>query len=107
MSDYQLIGEYVCVRSPEAGVFIGILRQFGADRMVILTKSEEGETPCKGVRNIHRWEGRNTLAEVCLYGLEKARISEPSEFRMVGPVCDILVPTEVARLSFEEGTWNI
>ncbi len=107
MSDYQLIGKYVIVRSPEAGVFVGILRAIGSDRMVILTSSKDGEELCRGMRNIHRWQDRRTLNEVSLLGVEKGRVSEPVEFGLVGPVCEILLPTTKAKRTFEKGVWNI
>lgn len=89
-------GEFVLVRTKDAGVHCGTLAEYG-DGCVLL----------RDARRVWRWRGANTLHELALRGAAKeyTRISEPVEKITLLGVIEILYPTEAARTNLEASRW--
>ena len=89
-------GEFVLVRTRDAGVHCGELAEYG-DGCVLL----------RNARRVWRWRGANSLSEMSLRGAaeEYTRISEPVERITLIGVIEILYPTPVARANLERSRW--
>lgn len=90
-------GEFVLIRTRDAGVHCGVLAEYG-DGCVLL----------RDARRIWRWRGANTLHELALRGAanDYTRISEPVDRITVLGVIEILYPTEAARKNLEHSRWG-
>lgn len=92
----QIYDQYCIVRSHDQGVVFGKVEAVSG-RCVSLTDA----------RQIHGWEGANTLFEMSLRGITgSARISEPVPYILMLEACGIIPcqPEAVANLS--ESRWN-
>lgn len=78
-----MINEIVILRTRDAGVHVGVLKDFDrASRSATLADA----------RRLWRWRGANTINEVSLRGVDQdyTRISEPVPEITVLDVCEVL-----------------
>lgn len=91
-----MIGEFVITRSHDQGVVTGFLRSISG-RACELDEA----------RQVHYWEGANTLFEMSLRGCESARISEPSAYTFLHlDVCGVIRCTPEATENLRQSRWN-
>lgn len=86
-------GNYVVIRSRDAGVFCGYLESESSDSSVV----ELSES-----RRIYYWDGAATLSQLALEGVKKVsncKFPEALPSHKIIGVCEIIPATEVARLS--------
>ena len=83
--------EYVCIRSYDAGVFVGELQEYDrATRHVVLNN----------VRRIHYWEGAASLSQLAAEGVTKpknCRFSVETNNHTIANVIEIIPVTDEAR----------
>ena len=94
-----MIGEFVLVRTRNAGVHCGELAEWSQQGTAIrLTNA----------RRIWRWRGANTLNELSLHGAERAwtRISEPVESILLTEAIEIIPCTPKAKANLETSRWG-
>lgn len=92
----EFIGQKVLVRSYDAGVYFGTL------------KDMEGEqVKMRDVRNIWRWEGATCLSQVANDGIKGGRVSQVVSQMVINRVCQIMPLTEAAINNLEsQPAWS-
>ena len=95
-----MIGRFVVVRTRNAGVHCGVLRQCptGQCTTVELTAA----------RRIWRWRGANSLHELSLRGASKdwTRISEPVGEIFLPEVIEVIPCTPEAEANLRQSRWT-
>lgn len=93
----EFIGKKVLVRSYDAGVYFGTL------------KDVDGETvSMENVRNIWRWNGATCLSQIANDGISGGRVSQVVKSMLLNRVCQILPLEEKAIKNLEEHpAWKI
>jgi hypothetical protein len=95
-----MIGEFVLVRTRNAGVHYGTLRRFeiaGEIATVELTQA----------RRLWHWQGARTLHEISLHGVKGgSKVSEAVERIVILGVIDELFPGPAARRNLETARWD-
>ncbi len=94
--EVSMIGKFVLVRGNYSGVYCGVLLQ------VHNTTVELAD-----IRNIHRWDGANTLLEMSIHGCAEryTRISEPAFCGVILDACLLLVCTSQAEANLRRSRW--
>ncbi len=106
----QMIGKYVLVRTRDAGVHIGILRQ--CNGIAVLLAGDNAETgQCKdndgSPRRLWRWRGANTLHEVSQLGVKQgSRISDPVPVILLTQAIEVIPCSLQARRILETSRWD-
>lgn len=92
----MFVKEFCIFRSRDQGVVCGVLLEMSGRAATI---SE--------ARQIHYWEGANTLFEMANHGCGNARISEPSELPfMILDICGVYQCTPEATKNLRQSRWN-
>lgn len=93
----EFIGKKVIVRSYDAGVYFGTLKEV------------DGETVAMAnVRNIWRWNGATCLSQIANDGIKDGRVSQEVGLMILNRVCQILPLEEKAIKNLEEQpAWKI
>ena len=91
-----MLGEFVIVRTVNAGVHCGYLESNIGDFAEL-----------REARRIWRWSGANTLNEISLHGAgENSRIAEPVQIlRLPSGVIEIIPCTDKARANLQRSRW--
>lgn len=91
-----MIGEFVIVRTLNAGVHVGTLSEFHGTQ-VVLTDA----------RRIWRWRGANSLHELSLRGCDEeySRISEPVERIAITQAIEVIPCTTTAKKNLTKSRW--
>ena len=87
----QLIGKYVCVRSRDAGVFVGVLEE-KTGKEVVISKA----------RRIWKWAGAATLSQLSRDGVSKpdeCMFPPEVKFIVLPEICEIIPMQEEAIVS--------
>jgi hypothetical protein len=92
-----MIGEFVLVRTRNAGVHCGTLTEFLGTQIVLA-----------GARRVWRWRGANSLHELSLHGPseEWSRISEPVERIALTEAIEVIPCTPKAKKSLTRSRWG-
>jgi hypothetical protein len=92
-----MLGEFVLVRTRDAGVHCGTLQTL-IDTVCTLAEA----------RRVWRWRGANTLHELSLRGAaeEWTRISEPVPVIYLSQVIEVLPCSEEARKNLSKSRWS-
>lgn len=92
-----MIGEYVIVRTKDAGVHVGTLKESNG-MAVLLTDTSR----------VWRWRGANTLHEMSLHGIDKdySRISEQVPRILLTQAIEVIPCTEKAKKNLSQPRWG-
>lgn len=95
-----MIGKFVVVRTKNAGVHCGVLRQCHTGQCTVVELAQ--------ARRIWRWRGANSLHEVALRGVAKdwTRISEPVESILIPEVIEVIPCTAEAEANLKQSRWG-
>ena len=92
-----MIGEFVIVRTVNAGVHCGTLKAVAGQAVSL-----------KEARRIWRWRGANSLHELSLSGAEESytRISEPVDEILLLDAIEVIPCTEKSKKNLSTSRWD-
>lgn len=94
-----MISKFVVVRTRNAGVHCGILRQCHTGQCTVVELAQ--------ARRVWRWRGANTLHELALHGASQdwTRISKPVEEIFLSEVIEVIPCTSEAEANLRQSRW--